>query len=871
MRQFASALALGRGGKSETTSTTSAPSAPTTGPRVAKSRSASLFAKAPKTPLETTGPALRSRPVLTPGSSCSSEGSASLRTPEDEGLMPPFSKSDEKKRWSTWFGWRKPSDKGQATEGPVDTNTDGSAPQPVSAGSIRDSQQRPLPRIPRQSVSDSDDADEGTSSESSENTEGSTVISTRPILQRVSVSQARSNLRTLLHNSLNQVPPPPPVVETPTARFPRSSMASGSVQPTLSLESTIHVRRMLWRLDHQTLSETEVRSIAGLARRPQPKDASRNRSERKTDDEMISYASMRVGQFSRGLRKWALRPCFEQRCLVWAPDEKGDVNCKAVMGVDRQLAVCDLEFCEGTEALAGLQLDDRTFEQILFTPMPEPKGSIHKPTTRKQSPPRTTPRKTSFHSSPSPLRLDHASPAEPVLSPVSSVVSTVPSRDPILDVRSSVPTEKAPAPSEKASAPELGASRSAAPSEPRSVRFVDDNDADGIPLGYAIRARKRREEKEKFLRAEREKRAKELQAREAEERQKRAAEEQQRREEERRRIEEEKRAREERMQAKYNEEIAASRQRRENARLGVDNYTNIREMHQREERDNGRTYSRPAYDVTPPPVQAPRRRASDITAPIDNSIKSSNAPRPASIAESGEDRRRSMAPSAYKPSPLSTDDVRPTVPRQQAAGTDLPHQQQVPSRPPSIASSSSRPVSVLRTQSVPNQMPLMAYPMMPVMPPIPVPPMPLWNMPLLPPNAPFMMQQYSRSPSPGSNPHSRDPSPSSRRQSTLQPTASPSHRHQSLHPSSSSSRPQPGAADSRHSRYPSRESAPQTSGQSRGNSNNTSQRPPRSTSYSTLQQSRSQPIYRDDRSQTSRHGSYTNLGHMDTKRRTTMM
>ena len=425
----------------------------------------------------------------------------------------------------------------------------------------------------------------------------------------------------------------------------------------------------------------------------------------------------------------------------------------------------------------------------------------------------------------------------------------------------------------------------------------DNADTESIPLGYAIQAKKRREEKALFLHAEQEKRAKELTSAEKQRRQieeRRELEERRRREEERKRVEEEKRIRDERLREKYNEEVAASRQRRESARLGMENYQNIREAHQTE---NRRTYSRPAYDPTAPPVRLPRRSASESATPGQGAANvSSNSSRPNSSAESNGDKRRSLvAPSQGSHHQLA-DDNRSASNRRLSVGTEA-SQRPHGSRPPSIVSSTSRPTSI-RMQSAPNPVPMMGYPMIPTMPmmtpmpqmpvvPIPpVPPMPMWNMnmgmgmgmgmnmPLLPPNAPFMMQQYSRSPSPGSSPHSRDHSPSSpsRRQIDV-PPPSPSRRQSNLHSSSPSPsrRQHTGQSSSgpTHSRNPSGDN--NHPADRRGNGNAPQQRPVRSSSQTALQQSVSQPIHRDARSQKPRYGSSTNIAHMDPKRRTSVM
>ncbi|KAL5508309.1 hypothetical protein ACEPAH_5928 [Sanghuangporus vaninii] len=898
MPSFASALSFGRGGgKFDIASASSVQSASASAPvpRLAKSRSTSLFAKAPKTPVETATSVL-SRPALTPGSSCSSDGSASLQTPEDEVLMHPLSKLDEKKRWSTWFGRRKQSEKDPVPDNPPRSSR--SPPQAVATANTRGDklqlqqqlqQQQLARREATQSASDDDDDDQ-ISSDSSDSPESSTVIVRRFVPPRSAVVQARANMRTLLRNTLSRSPSLPPLVETSSTLFPRSCAMAGnfssSQQHALSLESSMHVRKMLWRLDHQILSDVEADSIVGLAQRPRPKDASsQNRMEKRSDDDIIAYATMRVGRYSRGLRKWALRPNFEQRFSVWMPDERGTIVCKGVVGV-RGLAVCDLEFSEGIEALAGLDLDDEAFEQNLFPIVPPPKRFPLKLTPRTQSSPPGTPRKPSFNRTSSPLRIDYAAPAEPVLSAVSPSSSAIPnakSSDPIvLDIKSSGVSRGPSA--------DLGAERGGPPTSP----IRDDPDADeSIPLGYALQAKKRRQEKARFLQTEREKRAKELaaiekQRRETEER--REVEERRRREEERKRIEEERRAREERIREKYNEEIAASRQRRESARLGMESYLNIRETHQA---DNRRTYTRPSYDPTISPIRLPKRSASDFAVPGQGMLMtdgSSNSSRPNSFVESTGDNRRSLAAPSHSLSHQLNDDSRFAYHRRSSGATEASQRpQQQHSRPASIVSSSSRPASV-RVQSAPNQVPIMAYPMVPVMPmmpqmpvlpvpPVPpVPPMSMWNMPLLPPNAPFMMQQYSRSSSPGSNPHSRNHSPSSspsRRPSDI-PPPSPSRRQSNLHSSSSSSPSRAqhtGQSSSRpvHSRHPSGDNNHSQHPANRRGSNTASQHPTRSTSNANLQQSVPQPTHRDSRSQKLLYGSSTNLAHMDPKRRTSMM
>ncbi|KAH8113268.1 hypothetical protein DFH11DRAFT_330119 [Phellopilus nigrolimitatus] len=834
MRSLASTLSIGRGGKSENGSALSAHSAPVNAPRLAKSRSATLFAKAPKTLVETNS-VTHSRPTLALGSSSSSDGSSSLRTPEDEGVVA-FPKTDEKKRWSSWFGWRRSPDIVVDEPGDIGHTSSNAT---LARGNTRDDEHITSARVARHSIFDTDD-DDDSDSESSDYHEGPAAIARRPAHTHTSIVKAQSNLRTLLRNNLMPSPSPPPLVVMPSsAQFPVSSTNHRNAHYEHTFESTLHLHRMLRRLEQQNLTHAELASIASLGSRPQPKVATRNRQD-KTDDEMISDASMRVGQFSRGLRKWASRPCFEQRFLVWQPDETGKVARKNVMGVGRGLAVCDLEFSEGLEALAGLFLDDQAFEMVIFPPPPTAKGPILKPMPRKPSPPRGSPRRTSFQSSPSPLRLEQGLPATAILSPVS----------PLSSVASSAPTS--PIIVTRASEPSIRVSSSSALSSERGVRFADDvRDAeDDIPLGYAIQAKKKREEKERFLRAEREKRDRQNRAEER----RQVEAERVRTENERRRVEEEKRVREERQKAKFAEEVAAARHRRELARAGMENVMSIREAGQRVQ---GPLHSRAAYDMAVTSTTSSRRRASDYTSPS-NGFPFNGSSNVSSAVGSSEDKRRSSAmPSNASAFQGSAEDLRPPVSRRQSVVSENLHQH--PPRPMSVASSSSQRLSLPRTQSAPVQVPTMLYPMMPPIPP--VPPIPVWGMPLLAPNAPFMMQQYSRSPSPGMNPNSRDSS-SSRRQSFMQPIPPVPSSSRSQHPSNSRSRLSPFPSGGNTASKP---AVPPING------SDNPHRQSRSASYSPQLPSSSKPLPRDERPRRSQYGSTMSLVPPNAQRRTTMM
>lgn len=68
------------------------------------------------------------------------------------------------------------------------------------------------------------------------------------------------------------------------------------------------------------------------------------------DEEAMINQVARSNDWSRGLNRWANRPCFEERNVVWVRSVGGDLVATAVTG--RSIAA--LEFSEGLEALAGL-------------------------------------------------------------------------------------------------------------------------------------------------------------------------------------------------------------------------------------------------------------------------------------------------------------------------------------------------------------------------------------------------------------------------------------------------------------------------------------------------------------------------------------
>lgn len=242
-----------------------------------------------------------------------------------------------------------------------------------------------------------------------------------------------------------------------------------------------------------------------------------------------------------------------------------------------------------------------------------------------------------------------------------------------------------------------------------SVRFDVDEKPDKdehVPLGQIIRIKRGREERAKFLELQKERRALD------EERQKHEAEKRQW-EQERRAWEAEKKvAEDEKKKRLYQQEVIAARKRRESQMFKVSS-SEPPDVETQSTRSQG-NYSRPAYDSL-------RRSNPDGSSPAAsdsfNSLRGTSKPQ----------SLRSIPP----PSPNSSSTVSSM---EDAAGTAGRRTSVLPATPPQL----------------PMLMQPYGYPWgMPVMPPLSmpmqmVPQMPYYpmdNMPLLPPTAPFMMQQ----------------------------------------------------------------------------------------------------------------------------------
>jgi len=316
----------------------------------------------------------------------------------------------------------------------------------------------------------------------------------------------------------------------------------------------------------------------------------------------------------------------------------------------------------------------------------------------------------------------------------------------------------------------------------RGVRFAENDNEENVPVGYAMRAKKQREEKARFLREEKEKRIYEEERAKIEEERRRRELERQEWEKEKMAWEKEKRAmEEERKKRMYAEEFAASRQRAETSRMGMkvsSSSTSLRDPPERNAASASvKRYSRPVYDSS-------RRLASE---PAGTSSANSSSPensRPPSISTPNlqPPRTNSRPPSVYSSQTISSEDVRQSQMRSHYAGSNASSRH-------GMDRSSTYSGSYYGWSSSNTNL---------MIPPVPQLPPFAMEMPLLPPTAPFMMSQYprsrSRNSSPGSSPASsrnrlsngsaegvsQQPRPrndSSPRNSTHGSTSSSPHRH----------------------------------------------------------------------------------------------
>ncbi|KAI0650787.1 hypothetical protein C8Q79DRAFT_405922 [Trametes meyenii] len=679
---------------------------------------------------------------------------------------------------------------------------------------------RPRAAPSRQSTLDTED-------ESSDESSVAPDLSRPP--ERSIPLPAPAYLLQLTSSSLRPPFAPPPLLHVPGCPlYPRSCNPRRALPYADSLQSTLHRTRLQRRLEHGDLSPSENRSIASLAGR---RSAPKARLSLQLDDNAVDDYR-HIKPFSAGLRKWADRPCFEDRVRVLlaedAPVGTGEEPAWTRVVPATDFGVAALEYSVGLELLAGLyeedvpgvqeprgsdpapvsidfpRLDSQLSLDLTFSltppPAPSPMGlspsspsppepqsaassssaTAATPTaaaassTASSSASHASSRNHQYKATPSPLRMEASSSptsAQLVKSPVSSLTSTA--------VASPQPSVVSPTPS---TAPLKSALK-------QGVRFVEgekDDKDDSVPMGYVQRIKQKREEKARFLQAERERRKYEDERRRHEEEKRRWEEERAAWEREKRAIEEERKKR------MYAEEIAAARSRRESQRFGAlgaatgeglatgqwDRSERPRAERERErEREGASTYTRPVYDAVHP--HGPVRQGSD---------SSINLPRSRTGTGSGSG---SGSPSESRPgSVYGAGHLPGSRPSSMYNGLPTPSssQQDVRLRERRVSGSGSRRGSMISESGGSHRHPdpLTLPPMPPVwgtgmgvgmgmnmnmnmaampMQGMPMVPMPMYgvgmDMPLLPPSPPFMMQQYGyRPPSQNSHRHSQQHSAS---------------------------------------------------------------------------------------------------------------
>lgn len=335
---------------------------------------------APLAPAATPVPSLVSEPI----SSASSNGSASLQTPEDHPILtrtPTKSKS-----WSTWLGKKSGTIK-RARPADQHTPLDELWVEPVP--DWRPKQPPPVLLAPPAHKSqppvldvDDIDSDEDASSSGSDDDESVSLPHSAPALAPpitpTSVAQSRKNLEILIQNSLV-----PPLALSPFSQlvgapmYPRSSNPPHSLPARPSMLSAMHKTLLLRRLQRADVSTLTIaqqlnRSILPFASRPPPTPVD-SPSPLPWFNDRVPPIAMKLSPSSAGLRRWMTRPCFEERIAVWLPLD-GVVTCQPVVG--SSLAVAELEYSAALDAMIGFGLppveEEPSPMALVPTPQPQP-------------------------------------------------------------------------------------------------------------------------------------------------------------------------------------------------------------------------------------------------------------------------------------------------------------------------------------------------------------------------------------------------------------------------------------------------------------------------------------------------------------------
>lgn len=165
--------------------------------------------------------------------------------------------------------------------------------------------------------------------------------------------------RVATTNALQPPYSPPPLIHVPRGPlFPRSCNPSRQLPVNDTLHAHVLRKRLLARLDH--IPESALAGFAGRKRTPQ-------RLPSLVLDDVAIPKSYKVLPASQGLRRWAERPCFEDRMIVYLPAEQtgDDFRYERVYA---SAAVEALGYSEHVEALAGLLEDAGSPPEVALDP-----------------------------------------------------------------------------------------------------------------------------------------------------------------------------------------------------------------------------------------------------------------------------------------------------------------------------------------------------------------------------------------------------------------------------------------------------------------------------------------------------------------------
>ncbi len=168
--------------------------------------------------------------------------------------------------------------------------------------------------------------------------------------------------RVITTNALAQPFSPPPLLYVPNSPlYPRSCNPIRQLAPSESLRVRMHRKHLLARLD-----VTDTRDLAAFSQRHGVPARSKRLSL--VLDDVALKRGHQVGPSSQGLRRWAERPCFEDRVIIYLPsqDTESGLCCERVSA---SMAVEALGYSEELELLAAL--DEPQVQDPVFT-VPSP-------------------------------------------------------------------------------------------------------------------------------------------------------------------------------------------------------------------------------------------------------------------------------------------------------------------------------------------------------------------------------------------------------------------------------------------------------------------------------------------------------------------